>query len=438
MAAPRRVVLVICDGHRPDFVGPEYCPAIAGLAGRGRWFERHRGIFPSVTRASSASIATGCPPAKHGLHGNRMALADGAGYAVHDAGRPDFVARMRRAFGRTPGAPTLAVPTLAERLAEVGGAVVYSNVSPGAAYFQDPDGHGHVYHRAGVLGPGLVPIDTDFPITPDIAGDAAMTERFCAEVVLGRRPALAVLWLANPDKTMHANPLGSPAHLAAIRAADACVARVAAAVAGLRAEGEAVALLVGSDHGQETTRRVVPVERLIAEAGFKAAPDSREIVVATQGTAALVYMTEAAAGAQGVQALAQWLARQDWCGAVLDAARLGAVGLAAADGLRLGISMAKDDGVNAYGVPGLSDVAVRFDAGEGESQAGNGQHGGLGAFEQRPFLVATGPGFRAGSVERAPSSILDIAPTVLAHLGHAADGLTGRPLQADPAASLRK
>lgn len=425
MAVPRRVVLVICDGHRADLVTPELCPAIAGLAARGRRFDRHRGIFPSVTRASSASIATGRPPGEHGLHGNRMALADGAGYAVHDAGRPEFVGQMRRAFGRT-----LAAPTLAERLAEAGGAVVYSNVSPGAAYFQDPDGHGHVYHRAGAFGPGPAALDADFAVTPDIAGDTAMTERFCAEVVLGRRPALAVLWLANPDKTMHANPLGSPAHLAAVRAADACVARVQAAVGRLRAEGEAVALLVGSDHGQETTRRIVAVEQLIAEAGFKAAPESPEIVVATQGTAALVYMTEAAA--PGARALAQWLAAQDWCGAVLDAARLAAVGLGAADGLRLGLSMAKDDATNTYGVPGCSDVAVRFDASEGESAPGNGQHGGLGAFEQRPFLVADGPGFPAGSVERGPSSILDIAPTVLAHLGQAADGMAGRPLQANP------
>jgi hypothetical protein len=48
---------VICDGHRRDFVRPELCPSIVDLARTGRRFENRRGVFPSVTRASSASIA---------------------------------------------------------------------------------------------------------------------------------------------------------------------------------------------------------------------------------------------------------------------------------------------------------------------------------------------------------------------------------------------
>lgn len=55
----KRVVLMICDGHRDDFVRPEFCPAICDEIGRGRRFANHRAIFPSATRASAASIATG-------------------------------------------------------------------------------------------------------------------------------------------------------------------------------------------------------------------------------------------------------------------------------------------------------------------------------------------------------------------------------------------
>jgi predicted AlkP superfamily pyrophosphatase or phosphodiesterase len=54
------VVIVICDGHRPDFVSEETTPHMARLRQAGTWFADHRGIFPSATRASSASIATGC------------------------------------------------------------------------------------------------------------------------------------------------------------------------------------------------------------------------------------------------------------------------------------------------------------------------------------------------------------------------------------------
>ena len=50
---------------------------------------------------------------------------------------------MRRATGRT-----LLVPALSERVANDGGFIAFSNVSPGAAFFLDPDAHGYVYHRS--------------------------------------------------------------------------------------------------------------------------------------------------------------------------------------------------------------------------------------------------------------------------------------------------
>src|SRR5262249_10837499 len=152
-------------------------------------FAAHRSVFPSTTRASSASIATGCQPARHGLLGNTMALDEGDGLVCRTAGAPDFRDRMRRATGRT-----LRVPTLAERLRWHGeSAIVCSNVSPGAAYFQDPDGNGWVYHAAGSFGPGLKPIAdaASAGLNKGSAGDAAMTERFCTEVLEERAPALA-------------------------------------------------------------------------------------------------------------------------------------------------------------------------------------------------------------------------------------------------------
>ena len=418
---PRRTVLMICDGMRADLVRPVLCPTIAGLRREGTGLDRHRSVFPSVTRTSSASMATGQHPGRHGLHGNTMALPRGGGYAVHNVGDPKFVGAMRGALGHT-----LRVPVTAQRLKDHGGAVLFSNVSPGAAYFHDPDGHGYVYHRAGSYGPGMAAVPDPLAVSHDAAGDAAMTARFCDEVLAERRPRHAALWLADPDMTMHASVLGSPEHLGAIAHVDACVARVAETVARLRDGGEDILFLLGSDHGQETTRDVVPVERLIYGAGFKRALDSDEIVVAPQGTSALIY---AAAGVteNRLDDLAAWLAQQPWCGAVWAGDGLDEVGLAAEGGLRIAISMAKSDSVNRHGIAGLSDVAVRFDRAEGKP--GFGQHGGVGPYEQHPFLIATGRGFPPGAAVTEVTSILDIAPTVLAHLGIPADDMHGRALQ---------
>ena len=145
-----RAVIVICDSLRRDLITPADAPFLCELGQRSAQFVNHAGVFPSTTRTSAASIATGCLPARHGLLGNTMALDEGDGLVCLSVGKPDFRDRLHRATGRT-----LHMPTMAERLARAGeSAIAFSNVSPGAAYFLDPDGHGWVYNAAGSFGPG--------------------------------------------------------------------------------------------------------------------------------------------------------------------------------------------------------------------------------------------------------------------------------------------
>ena len=162
----------------------------------------------------------------------------------------------------------LAVPTLAERLAPHGGAIVYNNVSPGAAYAHDPDGYGHVYHRAGSFAPGRASI-APLPVTLDSAGDRIVTDRFIADALNARRPALAVLWLAEPDHSQHetATRLAGASRRAArcgpqCRQGDRRGRR-------LRAAGDEVLLIVGSDHGHETVSGVVDIEAELIAGGLK-------------------------------------------------------------------------------------------------------------------------------------------------------------------------
>jgi arylsulfatase A-like enzyme len=326
---------------------------------------------------------------------------------------------MRQALGRT-----LKTPTLAERLH--GGAIVFSNVSPGAAYFQDPDGHGHVYHRAGSFGPGLAPIGGAgrLDIAKDASGDHAMAARFCMEVLQQRRPPLAVLWLSDPDATMHASALGGPEHRQAIRAADGCVAQVRGAVDRLRQGGEDILLVVGSDHGQETVTGAVEVDRLLVEAGLKDSLDSTEVTVAPQGTSGLIYVAPRAASRRA--AIEDFVRAQDWADGVFAGEGLAEIGMAPEGHLHLAFSMAKTDAPNAHGCPGGSLIVAK--AGSAE-KLGLGQHGGTGRFEQSPFLVIEGAGFAPGTVSHESTCIIDIAPTALAHLGVAAEGMDGRALQ---------
>ncbi|MDR3495440.1 MAG: nucleotide pyrophosphatase, partial [Ancalomicrobiaceae bacterium] len=83
---------------------------------------------------------------------------------------------------------------------------------------------------------------------------------------------------------------------------------------------------------------------------------------------------------------------------------------------------------NAEGIPGRSHAAKPL-VGKSD-RLGAGQHGGLGRHEQSPFLIADGDGFSPGDMVAAPTSIVDLAPTILTHLGLTPDGMDGRPLQA--------
>jgi arylsulfatase A-like enzyme len=417
-----RVVIVICDSLRHDLVGPDDTPFLVELSERGTRFAAHRSVFPSTTRASAASIATGCLPVRHGLLGNTMALDEGDGLVCRSAGHPDFPDRMRRATGRT-----LHVPTLAERLRWHGEtSISCANVSPGAAYFQDPDGHGWVYHSAGSYGPGRRPVDdpSSAALKKGLAGDRAMTDRFCAEIVEERAPSLAIMWLSEPDHTGHHSELGSPEHRRAIAHADQCVRQVHETVRRLDRSGDDILFITGSDHGMETVAHAVDLDALLIAAGLKQGPGSRDVVVAPNGTAATLYFAEPEGPL--VDKVARFLAAENWVGDLFTGDRLATVGLPSNTPMRIAVSLASEERDNPHGVRGYCPIVQ--DPADNESKVGFGQHGGLGPNEQRPFLIIEGGGFIPGVRRHETTSLVDLAPTVLRHLHMDHDDMDGRAL----------
>lgn len=409
----RRAVLMVCDGLSREWLSPERSPNIWALKERGLWASGHRAVFPSVTRASAAAVATGHTPGNHGLQGNRMCFLVDGRLEVRDAGLPDFRDHMRRATGRT-----LRVPTMAERLG--GDAIAFSNVSPGAAYFLDPDHHGWVYHRAGCFGPGGEPITGDDALTvpSDPAGDREMVERFRTEVLIDRAPKLAICWQCSPDKTGHGAPLLGPEHLAAMAAADRHVGMVAETVASLRAKGDEVLFLVCSDHGMESIGPRVHVAQRLVDAGLKDALDSGEVAVACQGTGALVYV--APGFEDRIPALREYLTAADWTAQVLEGDGLTSLGARADYGLTFAVDMAYVDKDNGHGVAGQ-----RYEAIDGEEADGGGgfaQHGGIGPRETAPFLIVDDASGKARDTG-GPTTLTHIAPTILGWLGVSAPDL---------------
>ena len=422
----QRAVIVTMDGLRRDFINEKLTPNLVRFAAQAEAFPDYSTVFPSCTRVVSASMATGCYPARHGLQGNSVALMEDGHLVVHDAGKPEFLEHKRRVTGHV-----LRVPTLAERVKDVGGAIIFSNVSPGAAYMHDPDGHGYVYHRAGSFGPGRKPVaqSDQLDIALDVAGERRMTNRFVDEVLFRRRPALAVLWFGEPDHIQHETMLGSPEHLSVLAAADRHAALVTDAVEELRRKGDGVLLFVGSDHGHQTVTDIIDVDAELVAAGLKLDIASNDIVSVSNGTSSLIYVSPQHAAI--IPRVHEFLQACHWVGELFGPDDLDRVGQAAGNsGLAFAVSMRASDACNEYGIPGTS-LSAKPAIGKPD-RVGCGQHGGLGRFEQSPFLFASGRGFGSNTQRATAASVIDIAPTILTHLGLPVSGIDGKALQCGP------
>jgi arylsulfatase A-like enzyme len=189
-----------------------------------------------------------------------------------------------------------------------------------------------------------------------------------------------------------------------------------------------VLLLVGSDHGHETVSGIIDIEAELVGAGLKASPDADDMVAVSSGTASLLYLHPDAEDRRA--SLHDFLSDQRWVGQVFEAGSLATIGQAPLHHLAFAISLAADGSENRYGIPGHSLAAApRWDKSD---RLGCGQHGGLGTFEQSPVLLIDGPGFTPGGTRAGPVHVVDLAPSIMRHLGIAAPGMDGRPLQQGP------
>jgi hypothetical protein len=417
--------MFVFDGLRPDRVDPARMPRLAALAAGGARWVNARTVFPSETRVAAASLVTGAWPGSHGLIGNDFldptVFAD---RAVATKDRADLEAVERRA-----GA-LLARPSLGERLAAAGMRfAVVSSASAGTSYILD--------HRAAadgrfvwsVHGVGNAPAEEAAaiaarfgPVPPVALPNAARVAHaglVLVEHVLPRlRPDFALFWSNEPDHAYHGAGLASPEAAAAESAADA----VLGAVLDWRAaqpDGDAIQIIVASDHGHVTGTRRVDLAARFAAAGLGPGVGVRLV----PGSAGFVHLDPAMRDASRV---ADWLAGQPWCGLVF--AVPGVAGSLPLDALRLGhrrrpdlvFTLAGDDAPR----PGAAGASL-FDA---DLPEGGGVHGGLRRAELATVLLAGGSAFRAAAALEHPAGIVDIAPTVLTLLGLPVAGCDGRVL----------
>jgi arylsulfatase A-like enzyme len=402
-----RAFIMVWDGLRPDLVSPDITPHLSRLAQEGVWFERSHAVYPTLTRANSPAISTGCRPGRHGVPGNSVCVPSSGSLAQYSTGDAANLQRLADADGN----PIVLVDTLADRVRRSGGrTVVVGSGSPGSAFLQDP--------RAAAAG-GLIICEGLTPMAhvmqtlrarlgappprrlPATDWNAYFTRIITNHVVPDLIPTLLVFWHTDPDHTSHQR--GHTAHetTQSLRDADNNLAAILDSYdrAGLRGT---TAVIVTSDHGSSTvTRRVSPARDL---AGLLA-----QGVAVENGGSTFVYSSDPAT-VSAIRTL-------DYVGPVFtrdgrdQTFPLSLVGL---DGPRA------PDVVFSFA---WSDEQVNAVAGTAVGTHGKlvVDHGTISPYDLRNTLVAHGPDFRVGWRDTAPVGNIDIAPT-LTHILRLDDG----------------
>ena len=286
----RRIVLIVLDGLRPDFVSEVFTPHIAALEAEGTAFRNHHACFPSVTRLNSATIATGCHPGGHGIVDNVLHMPDVQVGRPIDTGDYTQLQRLDRA---TDGG-LLDTPSLSEILGQEERQVaVVSTCTTGACFLQNHRGFGLT------VNPGLVypasaqaRIEARFGTAPPKVLPAADLNGWATAIVTDYvlpelRPDLTIVWLCDPDSTQHRFGPGAPESLQAIAEVDRCVGRIVRALEETRVRG-GTDLFVLSDHGWIGHSAPLRVRDTLLASGIKQAKDSDDVVVVGQG----VYIGE--------------------------------------------------------------------------------------------------------------------------------------------------
>jgi len=433
-AHTERVILMVWDGMRPDFVSAERTPHLHRFIASGTQYARAVSVLPSVTRPTTTSVTTGAYPAAHGIYSNLFTGPRGDRTPV-DTGDRASLERLRAVNnGRvTP------ITTLPEALAAAGRRVVsMGSGSTGQVTMLDPERVGTTIHllftepanlmytlvaRLGPVPERRIPVQeaNDWLVR-------ALTDYVLPEMA----PDVVLMWLCEPDASQHASGLGAPDSEAAIRGNDARFGRILDAVG---ASGVPTTLIVASDHGHSTVTGMVRMGEALAEAGFGDAVAAGVMHTSEKGIIIEPDQPDVDLHAH----VGAWLMARPYIGAVIDWTSTGVIpgALTPHDiyGPHPRPTLAHtptftwswrwdDAGTNEHDVrgtayAGFSQGLADFDRLQGHIVGLNrltSTHGTLGPADQRTMLALGGAGIRSGNPE-VPAGVIDIAPTILALLG---------------------
>jgi arylsulfatase A-like enzyme len=356
----RIFILMIWDGLRPDFVTRRDTPNLYRLEREGTRFDRHHAVFPTVTMANAAAMATGTMPEVNGLYADSLfwwpVLGQKPGAASNKTllgmfGGPVFMESTPTLEAlNAPDAldgHLLGIDSIAQEVEREGGYIAvlgkqgptflfddrFNTASAGKDLLGEPH-RDYLFVSDDAAAPAAVASEIMRAMPPgegsgvlDRARDVYFTQLatdralpVAKQAAEEGRPALIVLWQHNPDITQHMSGLGTAPAIEALAADDDNLGRLRAAIAS-NGIADRTDLMVVSDHGFATIKMRVNLAAMLVSAGLKKSLKSTDVVIAANGGADLLYVSpgdykDDAARRAILQKIVNFAAAQEWCGPI--------------------------------------------------------------------------------------------------------------------------
>src|SRR5213596_3570732 len=151
----RRVVVVVWDGMRPDFVSEQNTPALWKLSREGVTFRNHHSVYPSATMVNGTALVTGVYPSKNGIIANHVYRPDIDPHHAIDVELPLVVKKG----DELSGGKYISVPTIAELVRRAGGrTAIAAAKSVGLLLDRHPD-HGRTTNSVTLFAGKSLPLE---------------------------------------------------------------------------------------------------------------------------------------------------------------------------------------------------------------------------------------------------------------------------------------
>lgn len=292
---PKRVILFVWDGLRPDAVTPQNTPNLYRLMKHGVQFVDHHSSYPTFTMMNASTFATGDFAGKTGFFGNILWHPGVHGLDAtgknFDFEQPVFTEDYKLLQDLNED-KLLLVKTLMQAAHRNGLSTAVIGKS-GPAFLQDYQSKGiildevHVYplsfaqqlQHDGYALPKLSPLafntnslklksDNGNPtaakknhfmqdgVTPDTTNQSGspyssanqyMMNIYLNEVLPKIKPRLSVVWMRNPDTTEHVYGPGTPNYYAALKSNDLMLGQLEQQLKNLNL-AQSTNIIIVSDH----------------------------------------------------------------------------------------------------------------------------------------------------------------------------------------------